>query len=145
MSQSLLPQVTGLYQPQNIDTFIETALNPHKDYNNSAIDLNINNYKLYNIKVKNFNQDIAYIVFLKDTSAIDSIYNKLQTKVYSYGLKNAIFIIYYNDNCIFITKVFNNQVILKNMLFKKHYISSFYKDILRLEGYNVDYKPNTRK
>ena len=77
MSQSLLSQVTGLYQPQNIDTFIETALNPYKDYNNSAIDLNINNYKLYNIKVKNFNQDIAYIVFLKDTSAIDLIYNKL--------------------------------------------------------------------
>ena len=118
-----------------LNSFIHLYLDSSFIISTKNIINTINNLNIYNLKTRNFKQDIAYIIFISDLLILDSIYITLKDFVLKQDLKNYIFIIYFNNTNIFITKGYNSTILFKNTIYKDISILSLFKDTLKLEGY----------
>ena len=116
-----------------VKTFITSYLD--SSYIISIKTLDLNKSIIYNLKTKNFSQDIGFITFISDPLLLDDIYIILTNFALSQNLKNFLFIIYFNINNIFISTGYKDKILSSNIIYKSIDIYNIFKDILNLEGY----------
>jgi len=116
-----------------IKTFITSYLD--SSYIISIKTLDLNKSIIYNLKTKNFSQDIGFITFISDPLLLDDIYIILTNFALSQNLKNFLFIIYFNINNVFISIGYKDKILSSNIIYKSIDIYNIFKDILNLEGY----------
>ena len=116
-----------------LKTFITSYLD--SSYIISTKALTINKSIIYNLKTKNFSQDIGFITFISDPLLLDNIYITLNNFVLLQNLKNYLFIIYFNTNNVFISTGYKDTILSSNIIYKSINIYNIFKDILNLEGY----------
>jgi hypothetical protein len=116
-----------------LKTFITSYLD--SSYIISTKALTINKTIIYNLKTKNFSQDIGFITFISDPLLLDDIYITLNDFVLLQNLKNYLFIIYFNSNNVFISIGYKDKILSSNIIYKSINVYNIFKDILNLEGY----------
>jgi hypothetical protein len=116
-----------------LKTFITSYLDSF--YIISTKTLAINKTIIYNLKTKNFSQDIGFITFILDPLLLDNIYITLNNFVLLQNLKNYLFIIYFNSNNVFISIGYKDKILSSNIIYKSINVYNIFKDILNLEGY----------
>ena len=116
-----------------VKTFITSYLD--SSYIISIKTLDLNKSIIYNLKTKNFSQDIGFITFISDPLLLDDIYIILTNFALSQNLKNFLFIIYFNINNVFISTGYKDKILSSNIIYKSIDIYNIFKDILNLEGY----------
>jgi hypothetical protein len=116
-----------------VKTFITSYLD--SSYIISIKTLDLNKSIIYNLKTKNFSQDIGFITFISDPLLLDDIYIILTNFALSQNLKNFLFIIYFNINNVFISIGYKDKILSSNIIYKSINIYNIFKDILNLEGY----------
>jgi hypothetical protein len=116
-----------------LKTFITSYLD--SSYIISTKILAINKTIIYNLKTKNFSQDIGFITFISDPLLLDDIYITLNDFVLLQNLKNYLFIIYFNSNNVFISIGYKDKILSSNIIYKSINVYNIFKDILNLEGY----------
>ena len=116
-----------------LKTFITSYLDSF--YIISTKTLAINKTIIYNLKTKNFSQDIGFITFILDPLLLDNIYITLNNFVLLQNLKNYLFIIYFNNNNVFISIGYKDKILSSNIIYKSINVYNIFKDILNLESY----------
>jgi len=116
-----------------LKTFITSYLDSF--YIISTKTLAINKTIIYNLKTKNFSQDIGFITFISDPLLLDNIYITLNNFVLLQNLKNYLFIIYFNSNNVFISIGYKDKILSSNIIYKSINVYNIFKDILNLKGY----------
>jgi hypothetical protein len=116
-----------------LKTFITSYLN--SSYIISIKTLTLNKTIIYNLKTKNFSQDIGFITFILDPLLLDNIYITLFDFVLLQNLKNYLFIIYFNTNNVFISIGYKDKILSSNIIYKGINVYNIFKDILNLKGY----------
>jgi len=116
-----------------LKTFITSYLDSF--YIISIKTLAINKTIIYNLKTKNFSQDIGFITFISDPLLLDNIYITLNNFVLLQNLKNYLFIIYFNSNNVFISIGYKDKILSSNIIYKSINVYNIFKDILNLKGY----------
>jgi len=115
-----------------LKTFITSYLD--SSYIISTKTLTINKTIIYNLKTKNFSQDIGFITFISDPLLLDDIYITLNDFVLLQNLKNYLFIIYFNNNNVFISIGYKDKILSSNIIYKSINVYNIFKDILNLKG-----------
>jgi hypothetical protein len=116
-----------------LKTFITSYLD--SSYIISTKTLTLNKTIIYNLKTKNFSQDIGFITFISDPLLLDNIYITLFDFVLLQNLKNYLFIIYFNTNNVFISIGYKDKILSSNIIYKGINVYNIFKDILNLKGY----------
>jgi len=116
-----------------LKTFITSYLD--SSYIISTKTLTLNKTIIYNLKTKNFSQDIGFITFISDPLLLDDIYITLIDFILLQNLKNYLFIIYFNTNNVFISIGYKDKILSSNIIYKGIDVYNIFKDILNLEGY----------
>ena len=109
-----------------------------KRYLDASFIISTKKYKTnyFNIKTKNFKQDIAYICFIKTDEAISGALLELQTLAINNSLVNYLLILYKKDSKeITWYKGLETELVEQDSTYKKEDFYPLFKKVLLLEEY----------
>jgi hypothetical protein len=133
------------YQEDNqaLNNFLLKSLNSSFIYSDKVITINKLDFKVYNLKVKNFKQNIGFITFASNLKDLDNIYIILKDFVLKQGLKNYIIYIYITSKAIYTLYGFRQKLNNTFKVLESFEILKQFKAICLLEGYK--FQENTSK
>ena len=100
---------------------------------------------LYNLKTRNFRQDIGFVVFISKAKDLGVIYDILLSFIKEITLKNYVIYIYLNQDDIYTYRGENKYIKeVDSSLFKFNYLD-FFRLILKLEGYRFELRSSKLK
>lgn len=130
-----------------LSNFMQINLNLQFLINSKKFNIkNINNDNIiiFNIKTKNFKQDIGFVTFVDDSNKLFDNITIIKEFVFANNLNNWIFIIYFNYENFYIIQGYMNNII-KEMKCSGGTILPLLEDTLLKEGYNLYYKKDKSK
>jgi hypothetical protein len=133
------------YQEDNqaLNNFLLKSLDSSFIYSDKVITIDKLDFKVYNLKVKNFKQNIGFITFASNLKDLDNIYIILKDFVLKQGLKNYIIYIYITSKAIYTLYGFRQKLNNTFKVLESFEILKQFKAICLLEGYK--FQENTSK
>jgi hypothetical protein len=133
------------YQEDNqaLNNFLLKSLDSSFIYSDKVITIDKLDFKVYNLKVKNFKQNIGFITFAFNLKDLDNIYIILKDFVLKQGLKNYIIYIYITSKAIYTLYGFRQKLNNTFKVLESFEILKQFKAICLLEGYK--FQENTSK
>jgi hypothetical protein len=133
------------YQEDNqaLNNFLLKSLDSSFIYSDKVITIDKLDYKVYNLKVKNFKQNIGFITFASNLKDLDNIYIILKDFILKQGLKNYIIYIYITFKAIYTLYGFRQKLNNTFKVLESFEILKQFKAICLLEGYK--FQENTSK
>jgi hypothetical protein len=133
------------YQEDNqaLNNFLLKSLDSSFIYSDKVITIDKLDFKVYNLKVKNFKQNIGFITFASNLKDLDNIYIILKDFVLKQGLKNYIIYIYITSKAIYTLYGFKQKLNNTFKVLESFEILKQFKAIYLLERYK--FQENTSK
>lgn len=94
-------------------------------------------YNIFNLKTKNFRQDIAYLAFIKTSEELEFTKRLLLRLAYSNRLRNYLLLIHIRgkQDLIYYAKYNRDYLIIEDYIEYRDNITVLYQDTLAAEGF----------